>query len=267
VKTAVITLCREGALVAEPIVAGLGGCDLYLHEDVEGWPEAKRFSRVIALTAEIFAEYSGLVYIMPCGVVVRAIAPCLEHKLKDPAVVMLDIAARHAVSLLSGHEGGANELAQRVGNLVDAEPVISTTTEAIKTLIVGVGCRKGAGAQDIQSAIEETLAICGASLSDVRLLASADVKREEPGLLEAAAGLELPLRFISSDEIRCSVREDFAPTPAAQRQVNLPAVAEPAALLAGKRTELICSKQVINSVTVAVARERCTWWDSVPADG
>ena len=51
-------------------------------------------------------KYDGLVYIAPCGVVVRAIAPFLEHKTKDPAVVVVDVGGRWAVSLLSGHEGG-----------------------------------------------------------------------------------------------------------------------------------------------------------------
>ena len=85
------------------------------------------------LTEQIFASYTGLVYIAPTGVVVRAIAPLLRHKTTDPAVVVVDVGGRWAVSLLSGHEGGANELAVTVANILGAEPVVSTTTEAVKT--------------------------------------------------------------------------------------------------------------------------------------
>ena len=53
------------------------------------------------------------------------------------------------MSLLSGHEGGANDLALQIANLVGAEPVITTTTEALKSVIVGVGCRRGTEAERI----------------------------------------------------------------------------------------------------------------------
>ncbi len=47
-------------------------------------------------------------------------------------MVVVDVGARWAISLLSGHEGGANDLAVAVGNILAAEPVISTTSEALK---------------------------------------------------------------------------------------------------------------------------------------
>ena len=157
-----------------------------LHAGVAELPQARRFDRLAELSREVFPLYQGLIYIAPIGAVVRAIAPCIRHKTVDPAVVAVDVGGRWAVSLLSGHEGGANELAMAVANILDAEPVISTTTEAVKDLIVGVGCRRGAAAGAIVAAIREALSLAGCDLARVRLLASAQIKADEPGLLEAA---------------------------------------------------------------------------------
>jgi hypothetical protein len=73
----------------------------------------------------------------------------------------LDEAGRYAISLLGGHEAGANSLAYRVANAVGAVPVVTTATEAIKPFVVGVGCRKGVGEEHIAGAIRQALALCG----------------------------------------------------------------------------------------------------------
>ena len=96
----------------------------------------------------------------------------------------------------------------------------------------------------------------GATPADVRYLASAELKRDEAGLLEAARELGLSLRFITADEI-LSTAKRFRPSAFVAEKVKLPAVAEPSALLAGRRTQLILPKTIINGVTVAVARENC----------
>jgi cobalt-precorrin 5A hydrolase len=215
---------------------------------------AKRFSQVIDLTREIFGQFRGLVYVAPVGVVVRAIAGCCQDKTTDPAVVAVDVGARWAIALLSGHEGRANELAFAVANVLGAEPVVTTSSEAAKDLVVGVGCRRGTAAEAIVAAVELALAAVSADLGRVRLLASADVKGDEPGLFEAARRLGLPLRLVAAEEIAASPRE-FARSAFVQEKVNLPAVAEPAALLAGRRTRLLLPKTVYHGVTVAIARE------------
>ena len=142
-KTAVITLSGQGGVVARPLAARLGECDVFVHRSVATRGSSERFDSIVALTRRVFSRYRRLVYIVPVGVVVRAIAPCAAHKLTDPAVVVVDVGARWAISLLSGHEGGANELAMEVANALSAECVVTTTTEALKTVIVGVGCRRG----------------------------------------------------------------------------------------------------------------------------
>lgn len=255
---AVVTLSPEGAILADHLIRRLPDVHLYLHEKVAGDRPAERFESIVKLTGKIFGEHHGLIYIAPSGVVVRAIAPFLEHKTKDPAVVVVDVGGRWAISLLSGHEGGANNLAITVANAISAEPIVTTTTEALKTLIVGVGCRRGTTSEKIVAAIKEALTEADLEISQVRLLSSVDIKSDEQGLLQAARELGLPLRFISSDEIR-EFAGNFEHSDFVRQKVNLPAVAEPAALMAGRRTRLVLKKRTFNGVTVSVARENCLW--------
>ena len=255
-KTAVISLSNEGARVAAQLAAAWDDCDVWLHAGVTEMPAARRFDHIVELSREIVPLYGRLVYIAPVGLVVRAIAPLIQHKTTDPAVVAVDVGGRWAISLLSGHEGGANELAVAVANVLGAEPIVSTSTEAVKNVVVGVGCRRGTAAETIVAAIREAIVLAGCELAQVRLLASADVKADEPGLRDAARQLALPLRFIPAEEIRHTIRA-FEHSEFVQEKVDLPAVAEPAALLAGRRTRLILPKQILYGVTVAVARESC----------
>jgi len=224
---------------------------------------AERFTKIADLTATLFRVCRGLVYAAPCGVVVRALAPLVKSKYEDPAVVVLDAGGRWAVSLLSGHEGGANDLAIRVANLTGAEPVVTTTTEALKSVIVGIGCKRGTPAKRIVAAVREALSEAGIALEEVRLLASAEIKADEAGLLAAAEALGVPIRFIAAEEIRASLRE-FSHSAFVEEKVNLPAVAEPAALLAGRRTRFICRKKTFNGITIALAREGFPWSESSP---
>ncbi len=252
---AVITFSPQGLRVMERIAAAMA-VEQYLHHAVAAPPGVTPFTRVYDLTATLFQRCDHLVYIAPCGLVVRAIAPHVEHKLRDPAVVCVDAGGRHAISLLSGHEGGANDMAVAIANIIGAEPVISTTTEAVKDIIVGVGCRRGKTAAAIVAAISAALQQCDISLKRVRFIATADVKADEAGLLAAAQQLGVPLRIIDSEQINLSCapfeRSDFV-----QQQVNLPGVCEPAALLSGRRTSLILHKTAYDGITVAIARENC----------
>jgi cobalt-precorrin 5A hydrolase len=268
--TALITLCAEGARLLAPLAAMLPGARFYIHESIRdemglAHPDVERFTRIADLTATLFPSCQALVYAAPTGVVVRAIAPLIQSKYADPAVVVIDVLGRWAVSLLSGHEGGANALAMRIANLVGAEPIITTTTEALKSVIVGIGCRRGVSTQKILSAIESALAETNITLDKVRLIASADIKGDEAGLLVAAEAIGIPIRFIPSEEIRLSLRE-FSHSDFVKDKVNLPAVAEPAALLAGRRTRLICRKKTYNGITIALAREGSSWSESAPED-
>ncbi len=257
-STAFLTLSEPGARVVRALLPSFPDAHVFLHASVRAdIPGAIRFERIAEAASLIFSQVTGLVFVAPTGVVVRAIAPLIQHKLSDPAVVVLDVGARYAISLLSGHEGGANALALQVANLLGAEPVLTTTSEAVKNLIVGIGCRRNAPASIIVEAVRQALLKVNGRLESVRFLASIDLKRDEVGLLEAATQLGVPLRFIASRDIR-ACRLDFERSEFVEEKVSVPAVAEPVALLAGRRTELLLPKTIINSVTVAIARENCS---------
>ena len=81
-------------------------------------------------TARQFAGSDALVFVGAVGIAVRAIAPHCQSKATDPAVVVLDECGRFAVPLLSGHLGGANDLACRLAAACGAVPVITTATDA-----------------------------------------------------------------------------------------------------------------------------------------
>ena len=260
-KTALISLSPAGARITRQLREGLGGAEIYLHESAGCSDSAIRFESIIVLTEEIFDRYEGLVYVAPCGVVVRAVAGVLRDKHTDPAVVVVDGGGRYAVSLLSGHEGGANDLAVTVANLLGGEPVITTTTEALKNVVVGIGCRRGMTGEAIVAAVRQTLRQGNVELGEVRFLASADLKSHEAGLMEAAKTLCVPLRFLPAAEIR-RWGKAFHASDFVQEKVDLPAVAEPAALLAGRRTTLIWPKTIYPGITVALAREDFSWSES-----
>ena len=79
-------------------------------------------------TAKAF-QSDAIVFVGACGIAVRAIAPFVKDKYSDPAVVSIDDLGKFAVPLLSGHVGGANELAVMIANATDGIPVISTATD------------------------------------------------------------------------------------------------------------------------------------------
>ncbi len=251
---AIITLSVEGLDLARQIIAVTGG-DLFVHNTVTAEDRnIKRFDRVIALTAEIFTSYSGLIYIMPSGVVSRAIGPLLTSKYTDPAIVVMDVLGRFAISFLSGHEGGANNLTLKVANITGAEPVITTTTEVLKRYTIGIGCRKDSTKEAILALINTATLQAGINISDLRYIATVQQKSEEPGLLTAAAELDIPLRIITNNEINNTCYH-FDTSEFVKKSIGVDAVAEPCALLSGRRTKLIIKRISQNGVTAAIARE------------
>ncbi|GHB29501.1 precorrin-3B C(17)-methyltransferase [Streptomyces viridiviolaceus] len=97
------------------------------------WPERTRVydGPVGDAVRRAFAECEQLVCFLATGAVVRLVAPLLDDKRTDPGVVCVDEAGRFAVPLVGGHGGGANDLARAVGEVLGAEPVVTTATDAV----------------------------------------------------------------------------------------------------------------------------------------
>ncbi len=86
---------------------------------------------VAATLAENWQRYDGFICIMATGIVVRSLAPLIQDKRRDPCIVVMDQKGRYAISLLSGHLGGGNELAYRAAAICGGEPVITTASDTL----------------------------------------------------------------------------------------------------------------------------------------
>lgn len=267
------------------------------------WPDRTRVYEgpVKDAVRRAFAECEQLVCFLATGAVVRLIAPLLGDKATDPGVVCVDESGRFAVSLVGGHGGGANELAREVGELLGAEPVVTTATDAVgvpgldtlgfpvegdvagvsralldgepvalkaeldwplpplrvgtegayairltdrlvepaerevvlrpPSLVVGVGASKGAPADEVLGLVESALRDAGLSPASLAELATVDAKAAEPGIVEAAARLGVPLVTRSAEQL--AAVEVPNPSDAPLAAVGTPSVAEAAALVGG----------------------------------
>ena len=111
----------RGNALAHKLRAALGGTVTHAHG-------AEDFS-LSQWTQAAFADHCDLVFVGAAGIAVRAIAPFLKSKAEDPAVVVVDERGEFAISLVSGHLGGANDLARELAALCGAAPVITTATD------------------------------------------------------------------------------------------------------------------------------------------
>lgn len=93
-------------------------------------------------TGAQMAAHRTLVFIGACGIAVRAIAPWITDKLHDSPVIVMDEQGQHVIPLLSGHVGGANELALRLSEAIGAIPVITTATDLHGSFAVDLFAKK-----------------------------------------------------------------------------------------------------------------------------
>lgn len=129
-KTAILSVSERGALLGQRIRSLVAPhADCYEKSNRASGGEAIYFDSMKNHIGRIFKDYDQVLCIMALGIVVRMIAPYIEHKSKDPAIVVMDEAGHHVISLLSGHLGGANEWTQAISLAIDADPVITTATD------------------------------------------------------------------------------------------------------------------------------------------
>ena len=135
-RIAIVTITRPGLGVALKI-QGRVAADLYVSERYVDPADTRMISFdgiVKNLLPGLFERYDGIVLVMALGIVVRTIAPLIQDKKHDPGIVVVDVSGRFAISVLSGHLGGANQLARDVAEPIGATPVITTGTDATGTI-------------------------------------------------------------------------------------------------------------------------------------
>lgn len=130
-KIATVSLTENGRKISEKISYTLSQNHICTRYAIEKYidDDSVAFSDLKRLTADIFDKYDAIVFISACGIAVRMIAPHIVSKITDPAVIVVDEQAKFAVSLLSGHIGGANALTERIAEILNATSVITTATD------------------------------------------------------------------------------------------------------------------------------------------
>ena len=146
-KLAIISFTENGIKLSQTVAKRLSGrkvmlytkCSRYTAEDLK----VQRVKESLQVwTAQRMAEGDALLFIGACGIAVRAIAPNLTDKLYDVPVLVMDEEGQYVIPILSGHVGGANELARELADLIDARPVITTATDVQKKFAVDLFAKR-----------------------------------------------------------------------------------------------------------------------------
>ena len=146
-KLAIISFTENGIKLSQTVAKRLSRrkvtlytkCSRYTAEDLK----VQRVKESLQVwTAQRMAEGDALLFIGACGVAVRAIAPNLTDKMHDVPVLVMDEEGQYVIPILSGHVGGANELARELADLIDARPVITTATDVQKKFAVDLFAKR-----------------------------------------------------------------------------------------------------------------------------
>ena len=206
-----------------------------------------------------FVQGHDCIFICATGIVIRALAPVLQDKYQDPAVVVLDESGDHVIPLLSGHQGGAGALAERIAERIGARCVTTSSGDYGQPVYtLGIGCDRNCPVEMIDELLDKASAMLDVSESFCAL-ASIDLKAGEPCLVATAADLALPFQTWPARHLRSVEDQLTEKSETVFREVGCYGVAEAAALIAaaeitGNRAELVLPKQKNARATIAVAR-------------
>ena len=136
-QTAIVAVSRPGAVLARRLAPSIPEATLYLERRTGGNSSASIEGHryydlpLRPVIQDLFARHRELVVFLPIGATVRLLAPALGSKTRDPAVVCVDDAGRYAVSVLSGHVGGADVLAHRVADAIGAQAIVTSASDTL----------------------------------------------------------------------------------------------------------------------------------------
>jgi cobalt-precorrin 5A hydrolase len=140
-RYAVVAITKHGVEIARKLGSSFQNSDVYyMNKHAKGDEERLGIQTfegsVRLLFPALFPVYQGIIIIISLGAVVRMIAPLLQDKKTDPAVVVIDDKGENVISVLSGHLGGANELTREVAASLGARPIITTASDVQQTIPV-----------------------------------------------------------------------------------------------------------------------------------
>ncbi len=130
-QLALITLSEEGLQLAQTLNDSFKQADVYVRDGAQTNQDAdvNTFENLRKTVEALFDRYDGFIFVMAAGIVTRVLGPIANDKSTDPAAVVMDEKGQYAIPLLSGHLGGANNLARFLAREHGAEPVITTATD------------------------------------------------------------------------------------------------------------------------------------------
>ena len=152
---AIIVVSESGLPLAEMIRKEWTNSQIYSKKEWEGCQVVTSYSDFLT---EYWETLEAVVFIGAMGICVRSIAPVLDNKYSDPAVVCVDTSARYVIPVLSGHVGGANELSKRIASMIGGEAIITTHSDnaglwALDTLATQYGWQTEATPAQMNQAI------------------------------------------------------------------------------------------------------------------
>ena len=133
-KVAIVSVSDKGKKLAVTIKEKMDNDSTIIRADVFH-KNVKKYLKIA------FYEYDAIIAVMACGILIRSIAPYIESKTSDPAVLNIDDNGNFVISTLSGHLGGANSLTNKIAALIDATPVITTSSDINNRLGIDVLAR------------------------------------------------------------------------------------------------------------------------------
>ena len=331
-KVAIISVSDKGKELALTIKKHLDDDSTVIRADLFH-KDVKKYLKIA------FYEYDAIVAIMASGILIRSIAPYIKSKTTDPAVINIDDNGNFVISTLSGHLGGANKLTNKIATLIDATPVITTSSDinnrlgidvlasdlylsidkpkeilffnkAIldgqkitltmknekkyllnylekntlemdvslvncnsvsedeikvgldgheiilkeKKMVVGIGCRRGKEYEKINEGFSKSINELNIDASRVNQLASAEIKKDEKGILKLSEKLNIPVNFVDMERLKLFESQDVQKSEFVKSKFGIYGVCEPSALItAGFDSKLIYKKTSYDGVTIAVA--------------
>lgn len=334
-KVAIVSVSDKGKKLAVTIKEKMDNDSTIIKADV--------FHKNVKKCLKIaFYEYDAIIAVMACGILIRSIAPYIESKTSDPAVLNIDDNGNFVISTLSGHLGGANSLTNKIAALIGATPVITTSSDinnrlgidvlardlylsidrpkeilffnkAIiegheitltskskkeylieylknntleidvcfnysedldedeirvsldnheltlkeRKMVVGIGCRRGKECEKIYEGLKKSFSDLNIDKSRVNQFASAEIKKDEKGILELSEKLNVPVNFVELEKLKLFDSNDVQKSEFVKSKFGIYGVCEPSALImAGFDSKLIYKKTSFDGVTIAVAISR-----------